>query len=170
VASADRLSQRLSIPNTVKSWAKCQRNASRALWLPTDVLAMPQKPGGRSTVKTLIMITGFREVFKGNLFETSSGSLCRTASQTIQINTKIQTQKYSHCAVIHIGNTNYRIKVGDIIHWTGNREIYWVPAEEKSWKKGKMRKQNSQPAKLRAVTRSRCSLDSQRGFGALPKG
>jgi hypothetical protein len=58
----------------------------------------------------------------------------------IQINTKIQTQKYRHCAVIHIGKTNYRIKEGDIIHWTGNREIYWVPAEEKSWRNGKMRK------------------------------
>jgi hypothetical protein len=58
----------------------------------------------------------------------------------IQINTKIQTQKYGHCAVIHIGKTNYRIKVGDIIHWTDNREIYWVPAEEKSWRNGKMRK------------------------------
>jgi hypothetical protein len=48
----------------------------------------------------------------------------------IQIHTEIQTTKYRHCAVIHIGRTNYRIKVGDIIHWTGNREIYWTPAEE----------------------------------------
>jgi len=58
----------------------------------------------------------------------------------IQINTKAQTQKYRHCAMILIGKTNYRINVGDIIHWTDNREIYWVPAEEKSWKNGKMRK------------------------------
>jgi hypothetical protein len=41
----------------------------------------------------------------------------------IQIHTEIQTTKYRHCAVIHIGRTNYRIKVGGIIHWTDNRQI-----------------------------------------------
>jgi hypothetical protein len=54
----------------------------------------------------------------------------------IQIHTEIQTKKYRHSAVIHIGRTNYRIRVGDIIHWNGNREIYWTPAEEfeaQSW-------------------------------------
>jgi hypothetical protein len=52
---------------------------------------------------------------------------------------------YGHCAVIHIGRTNYRIKVGDIIHWTGNHEIYWTPAgeeyeEPKPWRNGQSRK------------------------------
>jgi uncharacterized protein involved in tellurium resistance len=63
----------------------------------------------------------------------------------IQIHTEIQTTKYRHCAVIHIGRTNYRIKVGDIIHWTGNHEIYWTPAgeeyeEPKPWRNGQRRK------------------------------
>ena len=63
----------------------------------------------------------------------------------IQINTKVQTQRYRHCAAILVGKTNYRNKVGDIIHWTVNREIYWVPAgeeyeEAQSWRHGKRRK------------------------------
>jgi hypothetical protein len=63
----------------------------------------------------------------------------------IQINTKVQTQTYRHCAVLLIGNTNYRIKVGDIIHWSANREIHWVPAGEEydkpeSWRNGGRRK------------------------------
>ena len=46
----------------------------------------------------------------------------------IRLKTEIQISNHKHCAVIHIGKTNYRIKVGDAIYWNGNREMYWIPA------------------------------------------
>ena len=58
----------------------------------------------------------------------------------IQITTEVVTKTQRHCAVMLIGNTNYRIRPGDIVSWNDNREIFWVPASEaildewESWK------------------------------------
>ena len=58
----------------------------------------------------------------------------------IQITTEVATETKRHCAVILIGNTNYRLKPGDIIWWNENREIFWVPdfemdlGDPESWK------------------------------------
>jgi hypothetical protein len=48
----------------------------------------------------------------------------------IQITTEVATETKRHCAVILIGNTNYRLKPGDIIWWNENREIFWAPSSK----------------------------------------
>jgi hypothetical protein len=48
----------------------------------------------------------------------------------IQITTEAVTTTRRHCAVILIGNTNYKIKPGDVVWWNENREIFWSPACE----------------------------------------
>jgi hypothetical protein len=47
----------------------------------------------------------------------------------IQITTEVVTKTRRHRAVILIGNTNYKIRPGDIVRWE-NREIFWSPARE----------------------------------------
>jgi hypothetical protein len=58
----------------------------------------------------------------------------------IQITTEVITKTKRHCAVILIGNTNYRIKPGDIVWWNDNREIFWASSskmeEEAFWTEG----------------------------------
>jgi uncharacterized protein involved in tellurium resistance len=39
----------------------------------------------------------------------------------IQITTEVATKTKRHCAVILIGNTNYRLKAGDIVWWNEGR-------------------------------------------------
>ena len=48
----------------------------------------------------------------------------------IQITTEIATKTRRHRAVILIGNTNYKIRPGDIVSWNENREVFWSPAFE----------------------------------------
>ena len=58
----------------------------------------------------------------------------------IQITTEVATKTKRHCAVILIGNTNYKIRSGDVVTWGENREIFWIPDFEmdlddpESWK------------------------------------
>jgi hypothetical protein len=59
----------------------------------------------------------------------------------IQITTEVVTATKRYCAVILIGNTNYKIRSGDVVTWGENREIFWIPDFEmdlddpESWKK-----------------------------------
>jgi hypothetical protein len=59
----------------------------------------------------------------------------------IQITTEVATKTKRHCAIILIGNTNYRLKPGDIVWWNENREIFWAPASETIQEAAQSRKQ-----------------------------
>jgi hypothetical protein len=48
----------------------------------------------------------------------------------IQITTEAVTKTKRHRAVILIGNTNYKIRPGEIVWWNDNREIFWAPSCE----------------------------------------
>jgi hypothetical protein len=62
----------------------------------------------------------------------------------IQITTEVITKTKRHCAVILIGNTNYRLKPGDIVWWNENREIFWAPSsnmeEGEFWTEGESKR------------------------------
>jgi hypothetical protein len=62
----------------------------------------------------------------------------------IQITTEVATETKRHCAVILIGNTNYRLKPGDIVWWNENREIFWAPSsnmeEGEFWTEGESKR------------------------------
>ena len=43
----------------------------------------------------------------------------------------------SGCAALLIGHTNYQIRIGDLLSWNDDREVFWYPAEEENpetWK------------------------------------
>jgi hypothetical protein len=49
----------------------------------------------------------------------------------IQITTEAVTSTRRHCAVILIGNTNYKVRPGDIVWWNDDsRDLFWAPASE----------------------------------------
>ena len=62
----------------------------------------------------------------------------------IQITTEVATKTKRHGAVILIGNTNYRIRPGDIVWWNENREIFWAPSSEMEerefWTQGEVKR------------------------------
>jgi hypothetical protein len=64
----------------------------------------------------------------------------------IQITTEVVTATKRYCAVILIGNTNYKIRSGDVVTWGDNRDIFWVPISEtildesESWKTRKAKR------------------------------
>jgi hypothetical protein len=55
----------------------------------------------------------------------------------IDVRTQVATEKNRYRAAILIGHTNYQVRIGDLLSWNDDREVFWYPAEEEipeTWK------------------------------------